>query len=433
MKACREDARDLISAMASSVAESCKASGTVCHRDASIFTTAGWTPFRYPYAPGADVSSLALGKLGAVAGEVRATPAARLAATEFAALFDSIGESASMLESRCGMRISASSILKMLRRAGERTRALWDGDLAQTFATRAVAALKARDEDAKAAFDIARGLRKDDGGRHRRHPEGSRGVPLTMSVSSDGTGAPCTEADTRGSKGRDGGDADTREVKVLTVTFYNRVDKNGRPIVNRDCILRFASTEHLDRFIPEVNAILAKMACVGVERIQFVSDGAAWLDTLYRQVLEGFRCAGKEVVRTLDFYHAAEYLATVVRALASEAEFKSAFREAKRLMKRLNGEKAIGSLKEKFGEARVEGLDGDAGKALRYLRRRLEIMEYGEGGEKGLYIGSGTVESTCKSVVAARCKLAGMRWRLVTVAAVAIIRATIRSNFTIAA
>ena len=432
-EAYRADAKAQIGAMASSVAESCKAAGTVCHRPARIFTVAGWTPFTYPYAPKAGVSSLALAKLGAVAGEVRATPAARLAVTEFAALFDSVGESASMLGSRCGMGISAASILKILRRAGERTRALWDGDIAQTFAERAVAALKARDEDAKAAFEIAKGLRKDDGRRHLRHPEGSRAVPLTMAASSDGSGAPCTEADTGGSKGRDGGDADTREVKVLTVTFYNRVDKKGRPIVNRDCILRFASTEHSDGFISEVNAIMAKMACVGVERVQFVSDGAAWLETLFRQVFEGFRDAGKTVVRTLDFYHAAEHLATVVRALVPEAEFKATFTGAKCLMKRQDGETAIKALEEKFGRDRMDKLDGDAKKALNYLTLRLGYMHYGEYRRDGLYIGSGTVESTCKSVVATRCKLAGMHWRLVTVAAVTIIRATLRSNLKISA
>ena len=432
-EAYRADAKAQIGAMASSVAESCKAAGTVCHRPARIFTVVGWTPFAYPYAPKAGVSALALAKLGAVAGEVRATPAARLAVTEFAALFDSVGESASMLESRCGMGISAASILKMLRRSGEKTRELWDGDLARTFAERAVAALKARDEDAKAAFEIAKGLREDDGGRHLRHPEGSREVPLTMALSGDGTGAPCTEADTRDSKGKDGGDADTREVKLLTVTFYNRVDRKGRPIVNRDCILRFASTEHSDKFISEVNAIVAKTACVGVERVQFVSDGAAWLETLFRQVVEGFRAAGKTVVRTLDFFHAAEYLATAVRALAPANEFKATFAEAKHLMKRQDGETALKALEEKFGRDRVDGLDGDARKALKYLRQRLGYMHYGEYRRDGLYIGSGTVESTCKSVVAARCKLAGMHWRLVTVAAVAIIRATLRSNIRIAA
>lgn len=68
---------------------------------------------------------------------------------------------------------------------------------------------------------------------------------------------------------------------MLTATFYNRMDRKGRPIVNRDCILRFASTEHSDKFIPEVNAIMAKTACAGVGRVQFASDGAAWLETLF--------------------------------------------------------------------------------------------------------------------------------------------------------
>jgi len=419
--------------MASSVAESCKAAGTVCHRPASITTVVGRVPFSYPYAPKAGVSSLALGKLGAEEKEVRATPAARLAAAEFAARFDSVGESAAMLGAWCGIGISAASILKILRRAGEKTRELWDGDLARTFAERAVKTLKDLDEADNAAYRIAIGLEKDDGGWHFRHPEGSRSVPLTMSVSSDGSGAPCTDEDTKESKGKDGGDADTREVKVLTVTFYNRVDRKGRPIVNRDCILRFASTERSDNFISEVNEILSKMVCGGLERVQFVSDGAAWLETLFRQVFKGFREAGKTVVRTLDFYHAAEYLATVVRALASETEFKATFANVKHLMKKQGGEKAITALEEKFGKARMEGLGGEAGKALNYIRRRLGCMHYGEHRSDGFYIGSGTVESTCKSVVAARCKLAGMHWRLVTVAAVTIIRATLRSNLPIAA
>ena len=102
-------------------------------------------------------------------------------------------------------------------------------------------------------------------------------------------------------------------------------------------------------------------------------------------------------------------------------------------MKKQGGEKAIAALEEKFGKVRMEGLGGEAGKALNYIRRRLGYMHYGEYRRDGFYIGSGTVESTCKSVVAARCKLAGMHWRLVTVAAITIIRATLRSNLPIAA
>ena len=116
-----------------------------------------------------------------------------------------------------------------------------------------------------------------------------------------------------------------------------------------------------------------------------------------------------------------------------EADFKATFTGAKCLMKRQDGETAIKALEEKFGRDRMDKLDGDAKKALDYLTLRLGYMHYGEYRRDGLYIGSGTVESTCKSVVAARCKLAGMHWRLVTVASVTIIRATLRSNLKISA
>lgn len=419
--------------MASSLAESCKAKGTLCHRRVRFLTTAGWTEFSYPYAPGAEVSAKVLGKLGVNDGEVSATPAARLIVTEFAALFDSVGESKRMLERRCAMNLSSGSILKILRAAGVKTEMLWDGDMAKTFAVRAVKRLEELDEEDRAAFEISKGLRDDDGKRHPRHPEGSRAVGLTMSVSSDGTGAPCTEADTKNSKGKNAGEAETREVKVLTVTIYNRVDKTGRPITGKDSILRFASTENSDIFISKANTIIAKMMCKGMKRIQFVSDGAAWLETLYRQVFKGFEGPGMSVVRTLDFYHAAEYLAEIVRAIMPDTEFKATFTEVKKMMKKKSGSRAIEKLAEISETTLTDKLDGDAIKALKYLERRLGHMEYGRYRSEGFYIGSGTVESTCKSVVAARCKLSGMHWRLATVAAVTIIRATLRSNLPISA
>ena len=52
---------------------------------------------------------------------------------------------------------------------------------------------------------------------------------------------------------------------------------------------------------------------------------------------------------------------------------------------------------------------------------------------EGYYVGSGLIESACKTLVAARCKLAGMHWRHKNAAAVALLRATLRSNFLIVA
>src|SRR5947199_8475592 len=48
--------------------------------------------------------------------------------------------------------------------------------------------------------------------------------------------------------------------------------------------------------------------------------------------------------------------------------------------------------------------------AVRYLGVRCEQMCYSAYERQGLPIGSGAVESTCKQIVTARLKQAGMRW-----------------------
>jgi hypothetical protein len=48
---------------------------------------------------------------------------------------------------------------------------------------------------------------------------------------------------------------------------------------------------------------------------------------------------------------------------------------------------------------------------LGYLQKNVPRMDYPSYLKKGWLIGSGAVESACKTVVGQRLKLAGMRWR----------------------
>ena len=116
--------------MTSSLAESCRVHGTVSHRAASVLTCAGRIDFRYPYAPKAGVCLLALGKLGCVAGETRATPEARRVVAEASAQLDSFQEAQTFLKENVGMVASVTSMKAMTRKAAEKTRKAWiDGFL----------------------------------------------------------------------------------------------------------------------------------------------------------------------------------------------------------------------------------------------------------------------------------------------------------------
>ena len=51
------------------------------------------------------------------------------------------------------------------------------------------------------------------------------------------------------------------------------------------------------------------------------------------------------------------------------------------------------------------------GDAVRYIQSRLAVMSYADARSRGLPIGSGAVEATCKSLVSVRMKRCGSRWK----------------------
>ena len=65
---------------------------------------------------------------------------------------------------------------------------------------------------------------------------------------------------------------------------------------------------------------------------------------------------------------------------------------------------AVAYLKKQF--PRREKIE----KVLKYLRKNRHRMRYAEWKREGLMIGSGVVEAACKTLVAQRLKLSGMRW-----------------------
>jgi hypothetical protein len=113
----------------------------------------------------------------------------------------------------------------------------------------------------------------------------------------------------------------------------------------------------------------------------------------------------------LDFFHATEHLADALAAIHGDGTFATRhkfefFRE--RLLNEDEGAQAVIEalkyLKRKHPQLKR------VGQVLNYFRKNKTRMRYAEWKRQGFMIGSGVVEAACKTLVAQRLKLSGMRW-----------------------
>jgi hypothetical protein len=113
----------------------------------------------------------------------------------------------------------------------------------------------------------------------------------------------------------------------------------------------------------------------------------------------------------LDFFHPAERLTGLARRLHpdDEAQAEEQARQWRMLLKDEGGA-VLGAVLSEWDWPQRSGLKGAVDEMVGYLERHAHRMEYPDYLAKGWCIGSGAVESACKTVVGQRLKLAGMRW-----------------------
>jgi hypothetical protein len=131
----------------------------------------------------------------------------------------------------------------------------------------------------------------------------------------------------------------------------------------------------------------------------------------------------------LDFYHPAEKLTALARLLHPEDEGR-AEEQARRWrgLLRDEGGAVLAAVLSEWQWPRRPGLREAAEELVGYLERNAHRMEYPEYLARGWCIGSGAVESACKTVVGQRLKLAGLRWGEDGAHAVCHLRALYRSE-----
>ena len=138
-----------------------------------------------------------------------------------------------------------------------------------------------------------------------------------------------------------------------------------------------------------------------------------------------------DLVIILDFYHAASYLEKLAKALHAKDEDASK-RQAEQwcsLLKAEGGAVTLEVLRQWSWPSRQSAaLREQLAEVLRYFGNNVHRMDYPEYLVEGWHIGSGVVESACKTVVGQRLKGAGMRWGEAGAHTLCHVRALYRSD-----
>jgi hypothetical protein len=179
----------------------------------------------------------------------------------------------------------------------------------------------------------------------------------------------------------------------------------------------------LEDFAPLLRGPAGHVGMDRADRWIGLSDGGSGLEDRLR---ENFPRV--EVV-ILDFFHPAEKLTTLARLLHPQDEGR-AEAEARQWCGLLKDEggAVLAAVLSEWNWPRRPGLSEAVDDLVGYLRRNAHRTEYPEYLAHGWCIGSGAVESACKTVVGQRLKLAGMRWGEDGADAVCHLRALYRSE-----
>jgi len=225
-----------------------------------------------------------------------------------------------------------------------------------------------------------------------------------MCIGTDGTGAPMRRRYLRGRKGKHGGRARTREVKVGTVFTHRKPSQpDQRPERDYHSSSYLAAIVSSDDFGPLLRNEAIRRGMGSAKTVVFLGDGAVWVWKLARLNFPGAVCI-------LDYYHACEHLSLLSAALYGEgtALARRRYRLWKKwLLKDKVAEvikQATQDLPEQPGARKLAKLQ------VNYFERNRSKMLYRTFRTAGYFIGSGVVEAGCKVVVGQRLKQSGMLW-----------------------
>jgi hypothetical protein len=228
-------------------------------------------------------------------------------------------------------------------------------------------------------------------------------LPDKLYAAIDGTGVPMTSRETAGRAGKgEDGRARTREVKLAVFFTQDKLDKDGYPVRDRASTSVIATFEPASAFAGLVRAEGIRRGADHVRQLTILGDGAAWIWGIASAKFPG-------ATQIVDLFHAREHLHDLARSL----EFMLGDRKDEWLAARLE-DLDYGDIDGICKAARAYPLEGvkkdELDTALGYFENNAPRMRYHWFRQCGLFVGSGVVEASCKTVVGQRLKQSGMHW-----------------------
>lgn len=216
-----------------------------------------------------------------------------------------------------------------------------------------------------------------------------------------------------------------RMAYCTTITFH---DATGAALhtIRHGAVPTVEPLELCDRMLADVLAIREQRPDLAVV---LLSDGAPELRTLLRSALDE-ATVGKPLYELLDFWHLLEKLAAAARVIYPESEASAVLaRWRVDLLNRNTAPDSILATLQQSGRQQVRvGPSRPVHEAITYIENHRELLGYPGARRRGLPIGSGVTEATCKTLFTVRMKRSGARWKTDTARDVINLRALALSD-----
>jgi len=237
----------------------------------------------------------------------------------------------------------------------------------------------------------------------------------------DGTGAPMLPDQTTGRTGKHrDGRARTREVKIACLfTSCGTDPTTGDPLQDPGSATYLATFAPADTFAEHLRAEHNRRRFAQCRQGVVLGDGARWIWTIADRDWPSY-------TQIVDWYHATEHIHDLAKLVEPHLDDRPAWTQT--LLDQLWAGNTHTITAAVTALDLPDNLTNQATTAAAYFTSNHNRMQYARFTALGLFVGSGTVESACSSIVGQRAKQAGMHWTITGLDPVLQLRALTQSR-----